>query len=79
LLLDFVGAVERGFDGAEGLDELDRALVADAGRAGDVVDGVAAQGHHVDHALRRHAEHRSTPAGSRMRLSLVGLRMLTWA
>ena len=56
LLLDLVGAVERGFDGAELLDEFDGALVADAGRAGDVVDGVAAQSHDVDDALGRDAE-----------------------
>ena len=56
LALDFGGALERGFDGAEALDELDRALVADAGSAGNVVDGVAAQGHDVDDALGRHAE-----------------------
>ena len=38
LLFDFVGAVERGLDGAELLDQLDRSLVADAGRTGNVVD-----------------------------------------
>ena len=48
--------IERGFDGAELLDQFDGAFVADAGRAGDVVDGVAAQGHDVDDALGRDAE-----------------------
>ena len=48
-LLNLIGEVERGFDGAELLDELDGTLVADAGGARDVVDGVAAQGHDVDH------------------------------
>ena len=43
-------------DAAEALDQLDRTFVADAGRAGNVVDGIAAQGHHVDDLLRRHAE-----------------------
>ena len=56
LLLDLFGAVEGGFDGAELLDELDGALVADAGGSGDVVDGVAAEGHDVDDALGGDAE-----------------------
>ena len=51
-----VAASMRGLDGAELLDQLDGAFVADAGRAGDVVDGVAAQGHDVDDALGRDAE-----------------------
>ena len=36
--LDLGGAVEDGFDGAEFEDQLDAALVADAGGAGNVVD-----------------------------------------
>ena len=55
-LLDLGGAVERLFHRAEALDEFDRTFVADTRRAGNVVDGIAAQGHHIDHALRRHAE-----------------------
>ncbi len=55
-LFDFVGPVERGFYGAELLDELDRAFVADAGGAGDVVDCIAAQSHDVDDLLRWDAE-----------------------
>ena len=55
-LFDFGGAFQGLLDGAEALDDLDRTFVADAGSAGNVVDGVAAQGHHIDHALGRHAE-----------------------
>ena len=50
------GGIERGFHGAELLDEFDGTFVADAGRAGDVVDGVAAEGHDVDDALGRNAK-----------------------
>ena len=75
LLLHFFGAVERGFDGAELLDELDRSFVADAGGAGNVVDRVTAQGHDVDDAAGGTPRLASTPAESRMRLSLVGFRM----
>ena len=57
-LMTLVGAVEGGFDGAELLDEFDGAFVADAGCAGDVVDGVAAEGHDVDDAFGRDAEGR---------------------
>ena len=55
-LFDFGGAIERLLDRAETLDEFDRTFVADAGSAGNVVDGVAAQGHDVDDALGRHTE-----------------------
>jgi hypothetical protein len=48
--------IERSLNGAELLDELDRSLVADAGSAGDVVDGVATQGHDIDHARGSDAE-----------------------
>ena len=51
-ILYFVGAVQCGFYGAEGLDEFDGAFVADAGGAGDVVDGIAAEGHDIDDARR---------------------------
>ena len=37
-------------------DELDRTLVADARGARNVVDGVATQGHYVNHALWGYAE-----------------------
>ena len=54
LALDGVGGLDRGvhggFDGAKLLDEFNGTLVADARRARDVVDGVAAKGHHVDDA-----------------------------
>ncbi len=56
LALDLGGAIEDGFHAAEFDDQVDAALVADAGRAGNVVDGVAAQSHHVDDLFRRHAE-----------------------
>ncbi len=56
LALDFGGVIERVLDAAEALNEIDGAFVADAGSAGDVVDGVAAQGHHVNDALGRNAE-----------------------
>ena len=55
LALDFGGAFERGFDGAELLDDRDGALVADAGSAGDVVDGVAFEREQVGHLRGRHA------------------------
>ena len=55
--LDLGGAVENGFDAAEFLNQFDAAFVADAGRAGNVVDGIAAQGHDVDDFLRRDAEY----------------------
>jgi hypothetical protein len=81
LALDFgiiARAVEDGFDAAELLDEFDGAFVADAGSAGDVVDGVAAQGHDVDDLFREGRRGLSiTLAGSRMRLSFCGLRTRT--
>jgi hypothetical protein len=78
LRLTSAGAVEHGLDGAEFLDQLDAAFVADAGRAGNVVDRVAAQGHHVDDFVGRDAEDVSvTLAGSRIRLSFCGLRIFT--
>ena len=48
--------VQRGLHAAELLNEFDGSFVADAGRAGNIVDGVAAQGHHIDDALGRNAE-----------------------
>ena len=50
------GAVESVFYAPETLDEFNRALIADTGSAGDVVDRVTAQGHHVDDAIRRHSQ-----------------------
>ena len=51
-----VGTIERGLNGAELLYELDGTFVTDSGGTGYVVDGIAAQGHHVHHALGRDAE-----------------------
>ena len=48
----FVDAFERSVLADQRL----RALLADAGNAGDVVDGVAPDGHDVDDFLRRQAE-----------------------
>ena len=45
-----------GFHAAELQDQIHGAFVADAGRAGNVVDRVAAQGHDVDDLLRRDAQ-----------------------
>ena len=50
------GRVHGGFHAAELLDEFDRTFVADAGSAGDVVDGITAEGHDVDDFCGRHAE-----------------------
>jgi hypothetical protein len=50
------GGGDGGLDGAELLDELDRALVADAGSAGDVVDGVTTERHDVDDTLGKDTE-----------------------
>ena len=38
------------------MNQLDAALVADAGRAGNVIHRVAAQRHHVDDLFRRDAQ-----------------------
>ena len=45
------------------LEQLARALLADAGHALDVVDGVAHERQHVDHLVRRDAELRPHPFG----------------
>ena len=50
------GGIEDGFYAAELLDEFDGAFVTDAGRTGDVVDGIAAQGHDVDDLLGWYAK-----------------------
>ncbi len=63
LALDFSSAVEHRFQTAEFLDQVDAALVADAGRAGNVVDAVAAQGHYIDDFFGRHAESLLHPGG----------------
>ena len=56
LALDFGCAIQRRLDRTEALDNLHRAFVADARRSGNVVDGVSAEGHHIDHALGRDAQ-----------------------
>ena len=56
LALDLSGAIERRLDAAELLDQFDRPFIANARRTGNIVDGVAAKGHHVDHLLRRNTE-----------------------
>jgi len=55
--LDLGGVFEHRLDAAKLDDQLHAALVANAGRARNVVHGVAAQGHHVHHFFRRHAQH----------------------
>jgi len=54
--LHFRSVNEYGVETAEFPDQVDAALVADAGRAGNVVDAVAAQRHDVDHLFGRHAK-----------------------
>ena len=53
---DFGSVLESCFQRAEALDEFDGPLVADTGRAGNVVDGIATQCHDVDYASGRHAK-----------------------
>ncbi len=65
LALHFRGVIEHRVETAEFLDQVDAALVADAGRAGNVVDGVAAQRHHVDDFFGRHAENLLHPGCDR--------------
>jgi len=55
-LLDRVEVLVDAIERAEFLDERLRALLADAGHPGNVVDGVAPDGHHVDHFFRRQTE-----------------------
>ena len=50
------GAIEHCLHGAEFLDQLHAALVADARRAGNVIHRIAAQSHHVHNLVRRHAQ-----------------------
>ena len=54
--LHFFCVIERVLHRTKALDQLYRTLVADSGRAGNVIDGIAAQRHHVDYLLRRNAE-----------------------
>jgi hypothetical protein len=61
LVLDLLPALERRLDGAELLDDLHRALRADAGRAGDVIHRVAHQPQEVNDLRGRHAEARLDP------------------
>ena len=55
-LLHFVEMLVDGIEGPELLDERLRAFLADAGHAGNVVDCIAPDGHHVDHLLRGQPE-----------------------
>ena len=54
--LHLVALVEHRLQRAELADQVARALVADAGHAGDVVHRVAHERQHVHHALGRHAQ-----------------------
>src|SRR6202034_3229251 len=51
------GTIERRLDAAELLDQFDRTLVSDSWSTRNVVDGIAAQSHHIDHLLRRHSQY----------------------
>ena len=44
--------IEEVLDRSKALDQLNRSFVADSRRAGNVIDGVAAQGHYIDNLLR---------------------------
>ena len=55
-LFDFRSALQSLLNCTEAFDEFDGTFVTDAGSAGNIVDGVAAQSHHVYNALRRDAE-----------------------
>ena len=54
---DLIEVLVHAFQRAELADERLRALLADAGNAGDVVDRIAPDRHHVDDFLRRQTEH----------------------
>ena len=56
LIRNFLRALKRLFHVAVFLDQIGGALFADALCAGNIVDGVAHQGHHVDHLLGWHAQ-----------------------
>src|ERR1022692_1970442 len=56
LALDLGGALDGRFHRTEALDQVPRALVADARRARNVVDGVALQREQVRHLRRHHAQ-----------------------
>ena len=56
LFFDLRSVIEHLLDRAEAPDQLHRTLIADAGGAGDVIDGVSAQGHDIDHPLRCDAQ-----------------------
>ena len=49
--------IECSFKTAEALNEFDRTLVADSRCAGNVVNRISAQRHHVHHTRRRYAEY----------------------
>ena len=48
--------IQRSFDAAETPNQLHGSFIAYAGRAGDIVDAVAAQRHHIHDFVGRHAE-----------------------
>jgi hypothetical protein len=56
LFFDFRCAIERRFDRAKTLNQIDRTLVTDSRGAGNVIDTVAAQGHDVNDPTGRHPE-----------------------
>ena len=80
LLLDLIGAIECGFDGAELLDELDGALVADCQERRGMLS-IESPRSAITSTTRCGGTPRifSTPAGSRIRLSLVGFRIETFS
>src|SRR3954453_5668903 len=56
LALHFFGMIERILHGSEALDQLNRSFVPDSGSAGDVVDRVSAQRHHINYLTGPDAE-----------------------
>ena len=56
LALDFRRVLQRVLHAAEALNQLHRSFIADARRAGDIVDGIAAQRHNIHNLVRRNAE-----------------------
>ena len=56
VLFDFAGAGQQGVEVAVLVDKRRGGLDADAGRAGYVIDGIAAQRLNVDHLVRGHTE-----------------------
>ena len=54
-LLHLSGSLQQRVEGSELLNQLDRTFVSNAGRAGDVIHGVSAQGHQVHNLIGTHA------------------------